>query len=46
MGGAFQNISKSTIKAKKDLRISAMPNGLESNISVQAMADLLAYIKK
>lgn len=46
MGGNVQNISKSTIQAKKDLRISAMPNGLEANISVQAMADLLAYIKK
>ena len=46
MGGTIQNISKSTIKTKKDLRISAMPNGLEANISVQAMADLLAYIKK
>jgi putative heme-binding domain-containing protein len=46
MGGVIQNISKSNIKSKKDLRVSAMPNGLESNISVQAMADLLAYIKK
>jgi putative heme-binding domain-containing protein len=46
IGGTVQNISKSNIKAKKDLRVSAMPNGLEANISVQAMADLLAYIKK
>jgi putative heme-binding domain-containing protein len=46
MGGIIQNISKSNIKSKKDLRVSAMPNGLEANISVQAMADLLAYIKK
>jgi putative membrane-bound dehydrogenase-like protein len=46
MGGSVQNISKSNIKSKKDLRVSAMPNGLEANINVKAMADLLAYIKK
>ena len=46
MGGSVQNISKSSIKSRKDLRVSAMPNGLEANINVKAMADLLAYIKK
>jgi len=46
MGGAVQNIEKNRIKSKRDMRISAMPNGLEGNINLKAMADLLAYIKK
>jgi putative heme-binding domain-containing protein len=46
MGGTVQNISKSQIKSKKDTRISAMPNGLEANINVKEMANLLAFIKK
>jgi len=45
MGGTVQNISKSRIKSKKDTRISAMPNGLEANINVKEMANLLAFIK-
>jgi putative heme-binding domain-containing protein len=46
MGGTVQNISKSQIKSKKDTRLSAMPNGLEGNINVKEMANLLAFIKK
>jgi putative heme-binding domain-containing protein len=46
MGGTVQNISKSQIKTKKDTRVSAMPNGLEANINVKEMANLLAFIKK
>jgi putative heme-binding domain-containing protein len=46
MGGTVQNIEKTRIKSKRDMRISAMPNGLEGNINLKAMADLLAYIKK
>jgi putative heme-binding domain-containing protein len=46
MGGTVQNISKSQIKSKKDTRLSAMPNGLEANINVKEMANLLAFIKK
>ncbi len=46
MGGSIKNIEKSTIKGRKDLRVSAMPNGLEGNIDVKAMADLVAFIKK
>jgi putative heme-binding domain-containing protein len=46
MGGTVQNISKSQIKSKKDTRLSAMPNGLEANIDVKEMANLLAFIKK
>ena len=41
-----ENISKSQIKTKKDTRVSAMPNGLEANINVKEMANLLAFIKK
>jgi putative heme-binding domain-containing protein len=46
MGGTIQNIEKTRIKSKRDLRVSAMPNGLEGNINLKAMADLIAYIKK
>jgi putative heme-binding domain-containing protein len=46
MGGTVQNIEKTRIKSKRDMRVSAMPNGLEGNINLKAMADLLAYIKK
>jgi putative heme-binding domain-containing protein len=46
MGGTIQNIEKTRIKSKRDMRVSAMPNGLEGNINLKAMADLIAYIKK
>ena len=46
MGGTVQNIEKTRIKSKRDMRVSAMPNGLEGNINLKAMADLIAYIKK
>ena len=46
MGGETQNIEKNRIKSKRDMRVSAMPNGLEGNINLKAMADLIAYIKK
>jgi putative heme-binding domain-containing protein len=45
-GGIEQNISRTDIKSLKVLDMSAMPTGLEKNISIQEMADLLAYIRK
>jgi len=45
-GGIEQNISRTDIKSLKVLDMSAMPTGLEQNISHQEMADLLAYIRK
>ena len=45
-GGIEQNISRADIKSLKVLDMSAMPAGLEQNISHQEMADLLAYIRK
>ena len=45
-GGIEQSISRTDIKSLKVLDMSAMPSGLEQNISHQEMADLLAYIRK
>lgn len=45
-GGQEIDISRMDIKTLKVIEISAMPVGLESNISHQEMADLLAYIRR
>lgn len=45
-GGIDKNISRTNIKTLKLIEMSAMPTGLEQGISVQEMADLLAYIRK
>jgi len=45
-GGIDKNISRTNIKSLKLVEMSAMPTGLEQSISVQKMADLLAYIRK
>ncbi|SHN22827.1 putative membrane-bound dehydrogenase domain-containing protein [Cyclobacterium lianum] len=45
-GGIDRNISRTNIKTLKLVEMSAMPTGLEQGISVQEMADLLAYIRK
>lgn len=45
LGGIQQTLPKSTIQTKKLSKLSAMPNGLEANINVKQMADLLAFIK-
>lgn len=45
-GGIDKNISRTNIKSLKLVEMSAMPTGLEQGISVQEMADLLAYIRK
>lgn len=45
-GGIQKNIARGEIKSIRVLDISAMPAGLEQSISIEEMADLLAYIKK
>lgn len=45
-GGQEKSISRQDIKSLKVLNYSAMPSGLENNISKQEMADLIAFIKK
>lgn len=46
MGGVETVFSKSDIDKIEKNTISAMPNGLENSISIQQMADLIAFIKK
>jgi putative membrane-bound dehydrogenase-like protein len=45
-GGIKTIIDRKDIKSLKTLNMSAMPGGLEKEISQQQMADLLAYIKQ
>ncbi|RXK48945.1 PVC-type heme-binding CxxCH protein [Aquirufa rosea] len=45
MGGAVQTIEKNRIKSRIASKVSAMPNGLDANIKLQDMADLVAFIK-
>jgi len=45
-GGIDNSISRTNIKSLKLIEMSAMPTGLEQSISLQEMADLLAYIRK
>lgn len=45
MGGAVQVIEKYQIKSRVSSKVSAMPNGLDANIKLQDMADLVAFIK-
>lgn len=45
MGGAAITIAKSDIKEFKSLGTSLMMEGLESSISMQEMADLLAFLQ-
>ncbi len=46
VGGVQTTIARSDIKQMEISTTSAMPVGLESSISVQQMADLLAFLKK
>ena len=41
-----KTINRSDIKSLKAMNVSAMPGGLEKQISQQQMADLLAFLKK
>ncbi|MCM4167015.1 Cytochrome c6 [Arenibacter antarcticus] len=45
IGGQETTISRANIKSLIPLGMSAMPVGLENNIDLQEMADLLAYIR-
>lgn len=45
-GGVDKSLARTNIKSLKLIEMSAMPTGLEQSISVQEMADLLAYIRK
>ncbi|HLL41680.1 MAG TPA: c-type cytochrome, partial [Segetibacter sp.] len=45
-GRAEKMIKRSDIKSLKTLPVSAMPAGLEKNISPQKMADLLAFLRQ
>lgn len=45
MGNFEKAINRQEIKSLKSLSISAMPAGLEKNISKEAMADLIAFLK-
>ncbi len=45
-GGQQTTIARQDIKTLKALSMSAMPTGLEQQISQQAMADLLAYLRQ
>ena len=45
LGGIERQINKENISELRSLNISMMPEGQESNIKVQEMADLLAYLQ-
>lgn len=45
-GGVSRTISRSEISTMQALPVSGMAQGLENQISVEEMADLLAFIKK
>ncbi|MHA8050833.1 PVC-type heme-binding CxxCH protein [Aquirufa sp. ROCK-SH2] len=45
MGGVTTLIEKYQIQSRVSAKLSAMPNGLEANIKLQEMADLVAFIK-
>ncbi|MBX2921682.1 MAG: c-type cytochrome [Chitinophagaceae bacterium] len=46
MGNTEKVINRQEIKSLKSLSISAMPAGLEKNISKEQMADLIAFLKR
>jgi len=46
MGGSLSIIQKKDIANMQKAEQSIMPNGLENTISIQEMADLIAFIKK
>jgi putative membrane-bound dehydrogenase-like protein len=45
-GTMEKTIKREDIKSLKAMNMSAMPSGLEKQISIQEMADLLAFLKK
>ena len=46
IGGIESTIQKKEVAKMQKAEQSIMPNGLENAISVQEMADLIAFIKK
>ena len=46
MGNFEKTISRQDIKSLKSLSVSAMPVGLEKNISKEQMADLIAFLRQ
>jgi putative membrane-bound dehydrogenase-like protein len=44
-GGTQATVSRARIKAMRASNVSAMPEGLETQIDVQQMADLIAFIR-
>lgn len=46
VGNYEKTISRQDIKSLKSLSVSAMPAGLEKNISKEQMADLIAFLKQ
>lgn len=45
VGGGEQTISRDNIESVRPMSISLMPNGLEADMSIQEMADLIEYLK-
>lgn len=45
-GSAERTIKREDLKSLKALGLSAMPSGLEKQINLQQMADLLAFLKE
>lgn len=43
-GGAVRTVTRSEIEKLQNLNVSLMPEGMETSISVQEMADLLSYL--
>lgn len=46
LGGTERTVSRSEITSMKALDRSAMPEGLEAQLSVQDMADLIAFLRR
>ena len=46
MGGSVINLPRANVKGSSSSGRSLMPEGLESGMSVQDMADLLTFIEK
>jgi putative heme-binding domain-containing protein len=44
-GGSSRQVKRSDLKSMKELKQSAMPEGLHANMSTQDMANLLEYLK-
>src|SRR5690606_34629781 len=45
-GKLDRTINRQDVKSLRSLNISAMPSGLEKNISKQEMADLLSFLRQ